>query len=71
MFQFIPTIYKLTRIYFLGALPDENSFNVASNVLWLNILYEIIVESIVIPTFFIFGKIIKKQNYKEIYTLIT
>lgn len=71
MFQFIPTIYKLTRIYFLGTLPDENSFNVASNVLWLNILYEIIVESIVIPTFFIFGKIIKKQNYKEIYTLIT
>ena len=71
LFQLLPTIYKTTRIFFLGTLPDENSYNIASQVLWLNILYEIIVESIVVPLFFVLNNIKKKENFKQTFTLIS
>ncbi|MBD5423321.1 MAG: hypothetical protein HDR43_02390 [Mycoplasma sp.] len=73
LFQFLPTLYKTARIYFLGTLPDENTFNIASQVLWLSILYEIIIESIVIPLFFVFSKIREenKENNKEFGSIFT
>ena len=73
LFQFLPTIYKTTRVYFLGTLPDENSFNIASNILWLNIFYEIITESIVIPLFFVFNKWFKnkKENIGGVFSILT
>lgn len=71
LFQFLPTIYKTTRIFFLGSLPDENSFNVASQILWLGVLYEIITESIVIPIFYLFSKWKLENDYKNKFTFIT
>lgn len=77
LFQLIPTIYKTVRISFLGTIPDESTYNIASQILWLNILYEIIIESIIVPIFFIFEKILKNSNQNSIntigrfYTLIT
>ncbi|WP_155947915.1 hypothetical protein [Mycoplasmoides pirum] len=70
-FQLLPVIYKTTRIYFLGNLPDENAFNIASQILWLNVFYEIINESIVIPLFFVFSKLKENKNWKHVYSLIT
>lgn len=61
LFQILPTIYKTTRIYFLGILPDESTYTIASQILWLNILYEIIIESITVPLFFVFSKM-KNDN---------
>lgn len=70
-FQILPTIYKTTRIFFLGDIPDEGIYNIASQILWLNILYEIIVESIVIPMFFILNYVKHRSNYKTNITLIS
>ncbi len=68
-FQLLPTIYKTIRIFILGDLPDENAYNIAANTLWLNILNEIILESIVIPLFYVFEKI-KKDKSKEENSII-
>lgn len=70
-FQILPTIYKTTRIFFLGNIPDEGIYNIASQILWLNILYEIIIESIVIPMFFILNYVKHRSNYKNNITLIS
>lgn len=71
LFQFLPTIYKTTRIFFLGSLPDENSFNIASQILWLGVLYEVITESIVMPIFYLFSKWKLEKDYKNKFTYIT
>lgn len=71
LFQFIPTIYKTIRIFFLGTLPDENAYNIASNILWLSILYEIIIESIVVPLFFVFTWKKDDLKFKSTFTLLT
>lgn len=76
LFQLMPTIYKTIRIFFLGSLPDKNAYNIASQILWLNILYEIIIESIIVPIFFVFEKIFKNTNEEQtnigrFFTLIT
>ena len=71
IFQILPTIYKTTRIFFLGNLPDENSYNIASQVLWLNIVYEILLESIVVPLFFVLTSLKNKKEFRQTYTFLT
>lgn len=52
----IPTIYKTVRINFLGDLPNEWGFNIASQLQWLDLFYEVIQEALILPLFFILGK---------------
>ena len=59
----IPTIYVTIRVFFLGQLPDEYSFSIAGQLSWVNLIYEILNEAIILPLFFFFGKI-KKDNYE-------
>ena len=54
---FAPTIYTTVRIYFLGSLPGEYSFSIAGQLSWVNLLYEIINEAIILPLFYFIGKI--------------
>lgn len=71
LFQLLPSIYKILRIYFLGTLPNENAYNIASHILWLNIFYEIITEAIVIPLFYLFNKVKNNKNLSTIFTILT
>jgi Na+-driven multidrug efflux pump len=48
----IPTVYTTVRIFFLGQLPGEWGFNIASQLSWVNLLYEILQEAIILPLFF-------------------
>lgn len=57
-----PTIYKTLRIYYLGDLPSDNGFNVASQIIWLNVVVEMVQESLIIPLFFLFGKTINNTK---------
>ena len=50
-----PTIYTTLRVFFLGALPGEYSFSIAGQLSWINLLYEILSEAIVLPLFYFIG----------------
>lgn len=52
-----PTIYTTVRVFFLGQLPGEWSFSIAGQLSWVNLLYEILNEAIVLPLFFFVGKV--------------
>ena len=43
----------------LGSLPDSSQLNVASQMVWVGILLEIVEESILLPLYFCFGNSIK------------
>ena len=43
----------------LGSLPDSGQLNVASQMVWVGILLEIVEESILLPLYFCFGNSIK------------
>ncbi|MCK9235426.1 MAG: MATE family Na+-driven efflux transporter [Acholeplasmataceae bacterium] len=58
----IPSVYQTLRIYFLGNLPNDSGINIASQSQWLNLLYEIIQEAMILPLFFILGKYIKDKD---------
>lgn len=52
-----PTIYTTVRVFFLGSLPGGYSFSIAGQLSWLNLLYEIINEAIILPLFYFIGKV--------------
>ncbi|MBO5726879.1 MAG: multidrug transporter, partial [Clostridia bacterium] len=65
-----PTIYTTVRVFFLGSLPGEWVFSIAGQLSWVNLLYEIINEAIVLPLFFFMGKVVsdKKEFTNRIKT---
>ncbi len=52
-----PTIYTMVRVFFLGQLPGEYSFSIAGQLSWVNLLYEILNEAIILPLFYFVGKV--------------
>ena len=58
-----PTIYTTVRVFFLGQLPGEWSFSIAGQLSWVNLLYEILNEAIILPLFFFVGQV--KDNKDE------
>jgi uncharacterized membrane protein len=65
LLMLFPTIYQTVRIFFLGAMPNDWGFNIASQLSWVSLFYEIIQEALILPLFFVLGQIIIKQ--KRIY----
>ena len=61
-----PTFYTTLRVFFLGELPGEYSFSIAGQLSWVNLLYEILSETIVLPLFFFIGKVLTdKQEFSN------
>ena len=58
-----PTIYTTVRVFFLGQLPGEWSFSIAGQLSWVNLLYEILNEAIILPLFYFVGKV--KDDKKD------
>ena len=54
---FIPTVYTTVRVFFLGQLPGEWSFSIAGQLSWVNLLYEVLNEAIILPLFYFVGKV--------------
>ena len=65
-----PTIYTTLRVFWLGELPGEWSFSIAGQLSWVNLLYEVINEAIILPLFYFIGKVIldKKEFTNRIKT---
>lgn len=52
-----PTIYNTVRVFLLGQLPGEWSFSIAGQLSWVNLLYEIMNEAIILPLFYFVGNV--------------
>ncbi len=57
VFGIIPTLYTTLRIFLIGQLPNSYSFSIAGQLQWINVLYEILQESIILPLFFFIGAV--------------
>ena len=49
---FVPTIYTTIRVFWLGNLPGEWSYSIAGQLTWVNLIYEVIDEAIILPLFY-------------------
>ena len=67
---FCPTIYTTLRTFFMGSLPSEWAYSVAGQLSWVNLLYEIVNEAIILPLFFFMAKVAfdKKEFLNRIRT---
>jgi Na+-driven multidrug efflux pump len=61
----LPTLYTTLRINFLGALPSDWGFNIASQLSWVNLAYEVLQEGILLPLFFLMGSVIADKAELE------
>lgn len=59
---FIPTIYTSLRIFWLGNLPNEYSFSIAGQLSWINLIYEILNEAIILPLFYYIGRALESKD---------
>ncbi len=50
-----PTLYTTLRTFFLGSLPGEWSYSIAGQLSWINLIYEVINEAIILPLYFFLG----------------
>jgi Na+-driven multidrug efflux pump len=62
LLMLFPTIYQTVRIFFLGNLPNDWGFNIASQLSWVSLFYEIIQETLILPLFFILGKSLSNKD---------
>lgn len=53
----VPTVYTTVRVFFLGQLPGEYAFSIAGQLSWVNLLYEILKEAIILPLFYFVGQV--------------
>ncbi|WP_303836696.1 MATE family Na+-driven efflux transporter [Ruminococcus flavefaciens] len=61
-----PTLYTTLRTFFLGQLPGEWSFSIAGQLSWVNLLYEVINEAIILPLYFFMGQAVSdKEEYSN------
>ena len=61
----LPAIYQTVRINFLGEMPSDWGVNIASQLSWVNLLYEIIQEALILPLFYILGKSLDNNEELE------
>jgi len=52
----LPTIYTTVRFNFLGNLPGDWGYNIASQLQYVNLLFEVVQEMLILPLFFLLGK---------------
>lgn len=57
-----PAIYTTLRTFFLGQLPGEWSYSIAGQLSWVNLIYEIVNEAIILPLFFFIGKVVTDKE---------
>lgn len=61
----LPSLYQTVRVNFLGDLPSDAGINIASQILWLSLIYEIAQEALILPLFYLFGKSLSNKNEFE------
>lgn len=62
LFGLIPTIYTTFRIFLIGQLPGVWGFSIAGQLQWVNLLYEILQEGLILPLFYFIGAVISDKD---------
>jgi len=62
---FFPTLYTTVRIFYLGDMPGDWGFNIASQMAWVGLVYEIVQEALILPLFFLLGKSLSNKDEFE------
>ena len=57
----IPNFYTIIRIYFISSINESNSYNIASNLQWINVIFQILDDALILPLFFILYSIANKK----------
>ena len=57
-----PTIYTTVRVFCLGQLPGEWSYSIAGQLSWVNLLYEVLSEAIILPLYFFMGSVVEDRK---------
>ena len=52
-----PTVYTTVRTFFLGQLPGEWAYSIAGQLSWVNLIYEVVNEAIILPLYFFIGNV--------------
>lgn len=60
-YAFLPTLYTTFRIHLLGSYAQSELY-IASQIQWLNIIYEVLQEAFIAPLFFFINGI-KRNNF--------
>ncbi len=58
----VPTIYSTLRVFLVGNIPGSWSYSIAGQLSWINLIYEVINEAIILPLFYFAGKVINNKN---------
>lgn len=58
----VPTIYTTVRVFWLGDMPGEWSYSIAGQLSWVNLIYEVINEAIILPLFYFVGKVLSDKK---------
>ena len=61
----LPTLYKTIRINFLNNIPEDYGFNIASQLQWVNLLFEVIQEALILPLFYFIGKTLNNDKISK------
>lgn len=57
-----PALYSALRIYFLGQMPDASAYSIAGQLGWLNLIYEVVQEAIILPLYFFLGQVVADRT---------
>lgn len=60
-----PTVYLTVRIFYIGDMPGDWGFNIASQMAWVGLIYEVVQEALILPLFFLLGKSLFKADEFE------
>ena len=52
-----PAVYTAVRIHFLGQMPDPGAYSIAGQLSWVNLIYEVVQEAILLPLFYFMGQV--------------
>lgn len=58
----VPTIYTTLRVFWLGNLPGDWAYSIAGQLSWINLIYEVINEAIILPLFYFIGKVLEDRR---------
>lgn len=58
----LPTVYTTFRINLLGNLPGDWGYNIASQLTWLNVTYEVVHEALMLPMLFLIGRFLRERE---------
>ena len=58
----IPSVYEISKVYFVGEIQSSYSFSIAGNLNWINVAFEVLEEAFLLPLFFVLRNYLKKKN---------